>query len=157
MQIYFPFFRTYLEEVFARWTSAAPDHSIWFQQSFEVCCLQTGCALGGLLIGQGRSRAWNTFAVTPCVITGHHWEREVTISGVTSSDFILIVGAALRDAPLTQESSLGIKKCWLPFFLLLYFHLNIWKQQGKLTLHKQPTAYGLHFGEPPGVLYLWCF
>lgn len=41
------------------------------------------------------------------MITGSHWECKVTISGVTSSNFLLIVGAALRDSPLTQESSPG--------------------------------------------------
>lgn len=145
MQIYFPFFRIYLEEVFARWTSAAVDRCVWSRQSFEVCHLQTWVCSR---IGQGRSVLWSIFTGTPCVIAGRHWEYERTISGVTSSDFMLIVGAALRDAPLTQESS-PEKKALDFFFFSFFFHLKIWKGRGKLMLYKQPAARGPHFANHP--------
>lgn len=65
------------------------------------------------------------FYGTPCEITGHHWECQVAISGVTSSDCMLIVGAALRDVPLTRERSPGKKVLGFGFFL--FFRSKIWK------------------------------
>lgn len=86
------------------------------------------------------------------MIAGRHWEYEGTISGVTSSDCMLIVGAAPRDAPLTQERSPGKKS--VGFFFFFFFRLKIWRGRGKLMLYKQPAAHGPHFGKPRGVLYL---
>lgn len=136
MQIYFPFFRIYLEEVFARWTSAAVDRCVWSRQSFEVCHLQTWVCSR---IGQGRSVLWSIFTGTPCVIAGRHWEYEGTISGVTSSNCMLIVGAAPRDAPLTQERSPGKKS--VGFFFSFFFVLRSGEEEENscFTSSRQPV------------------
>ena len=72
------------------------------------------------------------------MIIGCHWECEGTISGVTSSDFMLIVGAALRGAPLTQESTPGKKS--VGFFFLFFILISGNEEENScLTSSQQPV------------------
>lgn len=49
----------------------------------------------------------------------------MTISGVSCSDFMLIVGAALRHVILTQGSSPGKKSVWVFFFFFFFLFFFI--------------------------------
>lgn len=147
MQIYFPFFRIYLEEVFARGTSAALDRCVWRQQNFEICYLQMWVRSWWLTDRLGKEHTVQYF----------YWDSMCdhrTSLGAWNDNFRCYFfqfhvnsGAALRKVVLEKKV--------LGFFF--YFHLNIWKRRGKLVLYKQPAACGPHFGEPPGVLNLQYF
>ena len=149
MQIYFPFFRIYLEEVFVRWTSAALDHCIWSQQSFEICYLQTWVRSWWLRDRPGKEHTVEYFYWDS--MCDHRMSLGVWRDNFRCYFFWFHVNSwgCPEGCPTYTGKYSWKKKCWVFFS---FFHLNIWKRRGKLMSYKQPTACGLHFGERSGML-----